>query len=262
MRWLLLLVSCYSPGISDGQFTCETSSVCPSGFECICRVCRPTGSTCSDMSVPDLAAVDSAAGDFAVADLAAPPDLKTTMNACAAGMRSPQDPGKDNVALCPAAWTVGGINPNPATPCNRMAGPNGMSGATACSIEDNCAPGWHVCLDEADVMKGLNRTDCSNLDNVGSLWVTRQAGGPPPSPGPPACGNGMSLSVFGCGSLTQVGNAPTCSLFTRVLLNPPDTTDQCSTSTGGVFICGTSDVEAHTLQKPLRAGGGVICCKD
>jgi hypothetical protein len=275
---VLLVAGCYSPDVRDAQFTCATSTTCPSGFDCVCGVCRPTGTTgcpdfatVDDLSVAmtdDLAGVDAARLADGGSDLATLPDLRststdmTTLPGCSSGPRDGKDIGKPDIALCNAAWRVAGIA-STATPCSRVVDATGKNGATDCAVEDSCATGWHVCLDEADVMShGINASDCTNLANAGAFWLTRQGGGPPPSPGPPVCMSGVTQTVFGCGQIIQVGGAPTCTLFNRALLNPPDSTDDCSTSTSGAFLCGTSGMEAATIYKPMRANGGVICCKD
>jgi hypothetical protein len=279
MRWLAILscLSCYSPSIGDGQFTCMSSSTCPDGFECICQVCRKSGTTISctsnDMSVGDLAMssddLSSASTDLSVLhDLATAPDLKpppdmATLPGCAS-RRSQADPGKANVALCDAAWTYPGINPSPnPTPCNHVVTSDGTNGSgTQCTTEDNCAVGWHVCLDQTELTtKGWTGGDCTNLATSNALWLTRQPGAPPmPGPGPPECTGTMSITVFGCG---QFGNAPaaSCTLLNKALVNPPDAVDDCKTATQNTFVCGTAMApEATTVYKPTMANGGVICC--
>jgi hypothetical protein len=294
---LVLVAGCYAPDLVDGQFLCARSDSCPAGYDCICSVCRKPGASTmcemgagadlstADLSVADLGGADLATPDLATPDLARPdmsmpdlfrpdliaPDLAGLdllgvdgvlgLPGCSVGARSAQDPGRAGAALCPAAWTVAGVNPVTATPCNRDVNATGMNGATNCTTEDNCAVGWHVCTGETELTtNGFTATDCTNLNASNALWVTRQTGGPPmPGPGPPECKAGPG-SLFGCG---QFGNVPsaTCTVLKRVLVNPPDAVDDCSTATQAAFLCGTAMIaESASVTKPTRDKGGVICC--
>jgi hypothetical protein len=265
----LVLCGCYAPNLKDGQFTCERSNACPSGYQCQCGVCHKGGTVggACDMGVPpDLAmskSSDLSMMSDAATDLSSAHDLKTALGGCSAGARSPQDPGRADVALCPAAWAVAGLNTT--TPCNRVVGPNGKSGATNCTSEDNCAVGWHVCTGETELStKGFSKSDCSNVSSANStLWVTRQEGSPPSgASAPPQCNNTMVGPVFGCGGWGMPPDGSTCTLLQKVLLNGMGGTDMCSSSTSGVFSCGTvSGPEANDVIKTTRdTGGGVICC--
>lgn len=277
---ILFLASCYSPDIKDGQFTCSDGVTCPSGFVCACGSCvkNPSNMSCvdggagEDLAGVDLAGEDLAVGDLASADLTASSDLSkpgdmATLPGCSTGARAPNDPGKAKLALCPAAWAQPGIHPATTHPCNGVVDATGKNGATNCTTEDNCAMGWHVCRDMADIVaSGLS--DCTAITQ--GFWIAAQKGEPPPSPqpmGPPICDGLNYHSVFGCGSITQVGGAPQSSgcstfLFSAVLVNPPDGTDHCSVSTSGNFVCGANAIEADNVTKTTRAGGGVMCCQN
>jgi hypothetical protein len=264
---LLALLGCYAPSLKDGQFTCEKSSACPNGFQCVCGVCRKDGTSggaCQDMAVSSdmKMSTSSDLSTMMTQDLATPPDLRPATGGCSTGTRSTLDPGHANVAFCPAAWAVAGLNTT--TPCNRVVGTNGKSGGTNCTSEDNCAAGWHVCTDETEAgTKGLTKTDCMNA-GAGVFFVTRQDGMPPSgaSPGPPQCLGSMVGPVFGCGNWGSPADANTCTLLQTVLINGMGGSDMCSSKTGGVFSCGTvSGPEYNDVVKTTRdTGGGVICC--
>ncbi len=259
---VLLAAGCYSPSLHDGQFTCERTSACPSGYQCLCHVCKKSGSAAGDCDLDMSGGSDGSAHDLASAQDLSTPDLRPALlGGCSAGARSAQDPGYAKVALCAAAWTVPGLNSS--TPCGRVVGVNGKSGNTACSSEDNCQSGWHVCRDEADLTaSGFAKSDCQGLSAASALWVTNQTGGPPPSPGPAQCNSTTVGSVFGCGSYGKPPDS-SCHILQKVLLDPPGTgVDQCSVDSSGAFLCGTQmAAEATTVTKPARdTGGGVICC--
>jgi hypothetical protein len=221
----------------------------------------------------DLAGEDLSVGDLANADLTVPSDMTkpgdmASLPGCSSASRAPADPGRAQVALCPAAWAVPGIHPAAPHPCGGVVDATGKNAGINCTTEDNCAVGWHVCRDMADIVaNGL--PSCSGI--TAGFWLTAQKGEPPPSPspaGPPICDGVAYHSVFGCGVLTpQVGGPPMASacstfLYSAVLLNPPNGMDNCSSSTSGNFICGINALEGDNVTKPTRAGGGVMCCHD
>ncbi|HZS37764.1 MAG TPA: hypothetical protein VFF06_13095 [Polyangia bacterium] len=255
-----LFAGCYSPTIADGQFTCAGGGACPSGFQCTCGACRPSGVT---------GCLDGGSGADA-SDAAMPQDLAAADGACASPCsngcaRSPQDPGTNpQVAICPGAWKLGGVN-TPAA-CNHAPHADGTNGlSTDCAMADNCAAGWHVCRGEADLMsRNFHQADCAALVNAGALWLTAQQGdaqmpdGGGPPMGAPMCSIQRLHFAFGCGSL---GMTPmSCTILNRVLVDPPGG-DPCSSSTGGVFSCASSPV-ANSVTKSGIAGGGVLCCVD
>jgi hypothetical protein len=257
----LAALGCYSPAIQDGQFTCATTSVCPSGFQCVAGVCHTSGAV-------------SDGGQDAAAD-AAMSDAGVRSPCSNGGARSPGDPGIAGVALCPAAWLVPGVTSlnGLGTPCNRQPTANGKNAqGTACSASDNCILGWHVCAGETELANlGFDTGQCSGaLAASNALWITRQVGDVPMSggmpSGPPSCAIAMEHIVFGCGQLGGP-SGPSCTILNRVLLDDPmtTTTDECSTTSGGAFLChgvGPGMPEARVVTKPALAGGGVMCCLD
>jgi hypothetical protein len=278
---LLLLVSgCYSPQLSDRQFSCS-AGLCPDGLTCICGACQhdPTPRSCEakpDMSLAgDLAAADLATLDLvslpqdlrAAADMMAPPPDGPPGMACTNGPRSAGDPGLMRIAFCPAAWLVPGINSvaamSPA--CGRMPTPSGKNAAQVnCSAEDNCGPGWHVCNDEAEMTaRGFNVGHCTAYGATEGLWATRLRGGPPSMGQPPQCGTTPNRAVFGCG---MIGMPPqSCSLLQKALLDPPGGADECSNATSGVWQCPGLTMtagEGEVVIKTNTTKGGVICCSD
>jgi hypothetical protein len=65
---------CYDPRITDGQFTCAVSRICPVGFSCVDGRCRAAGLDLASAltALPDLAPPDLALSDPATSDLAMP----------------------------------------------------------------------------------------------------------------------------------------------------------------------------------------------
>jgi hypothetical protein len=254
---LLLLASCYSPGITDGQFQCK-NGLCPSGFVCICGgVCKLPGSACTDGG-----GAQDMAGDMSM--VISGDMIRKNFDGCSnGGTRAMSDPDLPNVAACPAAFQAPGIETN-TTPCNRAPNMTGKVGGTDCSAEDNCAAGWHVCLNETELMmRGFGNVQCAQLSTAATFWVTRQTGGPTmPPTGPPACGN-PARTMFGCGTYGEAPGA--CTILNRVLFDKPTAGDDCSTMSGGSWQCpGVDDMNPDTkvVRKPGIAGGGVLCCRD
>ncbi len=242
----LLLVACYSPSISDQQFRCS-NNVCPSGFMCLCGVCRTPGSSCTDGGQP----ADMTMG-------------KPNDGCSNGGGRAPNDPGLSDVAVCPAAWTASGIL-STATPCGRQPQPDGKKGATDCTAEDNCAGGWHICNTETELMTRMfTRAQCNALSITSDFWVTRQPGAPPMPPGPPSCGEPGPRSLFGCGGFGN-GTDPSCAILAKAVLETPMPGDQCAEATMQHWFCPGVEMtmtEASEVIKPTTAGGGVICCRN
>jgi hypothetical protein len=253
----LLVAGCYSPTIKDGQFLCADGKTCPSGFVCKCGGCFLPSSTCSDGGLPG--------GDMSMGD----GSMATHDDGCSnGGHRAAGDPNLPDVAVCPAAWALKGLaNTQGQTPCGRMPGPNGKNGSNVdCSAQDNCAAGWHLCATEAELQgKGFTAAMCSALTG---FFATLQGGSVPMSggvpTGPPQCVSPMDHFVFGCGSTGMM--ADLCNVIDKVLLDNPSTgQDECSSSTNGAFTCvGTNMTtpETNVVQKPMLAGGGVICCRN
>ncbi len=267
LAFALLSTSCYSPNIADGQFTCGSGGPgsCPSGFACRCGLCRPDALTeCIDAGMPPL---------DAGADLARTTDGPALVVPCTnGGMRAPGDFRNPLVALCPAAWAAPGTTGVPS--CSRKPTPDGTDGhGKNCSAADNCALGWHVCVDDAELgFRGVIDTDCAGFSqNPQALFVTQQPGtvSPPDGggqPPPPTCTGALQHHiVFGCGNSGMM--APVCAVLDRALISMPGGGDGCSAETGGNFSCPGVDpmnnkYEATLLVKTRIEGGGVMCCSD
>lgn len=57
--------------------------------------------------------------------------------------------------------------------CSRQSGNNVPGGATSeCSVEDACAPGWHVCATSKEV---ADRGGCGGAETT-YFWATQQSG--------------------------------------------------------------------------------------
>jgi hypothetical protein len=250
---LLVLAGCYSPALRDGQYLCPDGSCPPS------QICSPCGICVSR-------------GDAPHGGLACP--------GCALGERSAGDLRLPNLALCGAAWTVPGVSSDApaslATPCNREPDNDGISvvdRTTACSVEDSCAPGWHVCADEDEASaRGLTRQKCQGLDSEdGNFWATRMPGTrvikDATAASCAAAGQtGATVRLIGCGPLYSTKNTQVCSVLARYIGEIPASGTavawDCAAHSGGAWQCGSDGTEALDVVKPSAAHGGVLCCRD
>lgn len=238
------LAGCYSPRLADGQYLCPDKR-CPDGQVCsACGVCVSAG-----------AGAASCPG-------------------CALGARSMGDPGLPNLAFCPAAWTVPGLSASAApasaaTPCGRNPNSNGRSldNKIACTVEDSCAAGWHVCAGDAEAQaRGLSGQICDGLDAFANFWTTRQPGA---FRGADiniiSCAPSGTTRLIGCGSLYGRGTR-SCAALTRHLgtavAAPGVAAFDCSTASQGAWVCGAPGMEAALVTKPNANRGGVLCCRD
>lgn len=264
LAFVLLLAGCYTPKLTNGQFTCSASDTrCPSGMTCVCNVCTADPNMSCDGGVGDM----SMPTDMPRMDM--PPG-----NPCTNGMPASADPHLSGFALCPAAWTVPGLR-STSTPCNRQPGTNGMKGGTGCTALDNCGVGWHLCAGEAELgQRGFDAGKCAAVTGQ-ELYVTLQQGSPPmpdgggPPMGPPQCKAGENHIVFGCGGMGGPIDTSFCTIQDKSLVDKPgDGTDDCATSTSNLWSCGATGLsmggafEIDAVVKPATAGGGVMCCAD
>lgn len=239
-RALLALVvaatgGCYDPTIADGQYVCNSSNRCPSGFKCsTCHVCIHEGSPDPGNCVE----VPPCTNGNAVLNLG-------------------------DVAFCPAAWLYPGVassaSPSTYLPCNRRPRADGRGtgngGADVnCSVADNCRAGWHVCEDETDLAgRMLTQSQCMN--SPAGFWATRQsslAG---------SCADSGSALVLGCGGAGVGMGTMGCMLLDRAF-----GTADCAASTGA-WGCGdatVADKVSFLLVKTQAAdqNGGILCCRD
>jgi len=262
---IALAAGCYSPDIADGQFSCAGDTPCPSGFVCSCGACRKQAlSSCA----PDMSAGGADGGL----------DMAVSAEACAnGGMRSAGDPGLAKVAACPAAWQLPGLGTSPM--CGRQPTANGKNATgTSCAASDNCAAGWHICNDLAELGKdGFGTAECTTLSGQIGLWLMKEpiAPGMPDGgggmPGPAMCGTPESHLALGCGSLGKSPDATNCLPLNKMLADmPEDGKDECETTTDQAFICGVAgsgisafgQFEYTTVYKPTLDKGGVLCCAD
>lgn len=234
----LSVAGCYAPALHDGQYACtDGNHSCPSGQVCSrCNVCVAAGDANGAAACPG----------------------------CAAGTRSTGDQGLFALAFCNGAWTVPGVTSSAsmATPCNRQPGDDGTNGAgTACSVEDNCAPGWHVCTGDAEARAaGLSSARCDSLDAQHAFWLTRQPTSVDVAKGPMCTASG-SAGLIGCGALETSVTTSMCSALTRYLGN--DLTSTCASVSSNNWQCGTTPgMEAASVTKPSMSRGGVLCCRD
>jgi hypothetical protein len=235
----IVLGGCYSPHVVDGQYLCSAGT-CPDGQTCSrCGICV-------------------AQGDLSIAGDGCP--------GCAAGVRSPGDFTLAGLALCPASWTVPGVSATAtaslSTPCGRTVGAGGKGAdGTACTVEDNCALGWHVCTDDADASKhGLSSSRCDSLDAQMSFWVTRQGAALVEASKSLKCGP-TGTALVGCGALQSTSPLSGCSALTRTM-GDVSASSTCASASNNVWQCGSPGMEVLEVTKPLLTKGGVMCCRD
>jgi choice-of-anchor A domain-containing protein len=182
------------------------------------------------------------------------------------------------IAACSTKWSSPGVVGQ--TPkCQRQAGDDFPNQPDGCSVEDACAPGWHVCASQEEVETGF-RHDGSCLD-AGAGFYTSQVSGP-------GCGRCAFASgtnsecdgancrqdcspntltrndLFGCGTLTNANgeieqaypDPLTCGPFNIFSGN------LCGSVPG--LNCGAEGgyTEADVATKSEYPGGGVLCCAD
>lgn len=182
------------------------------------------------------------------------------------------------IAACQTKWTVPGVIGKTAT-CQRQAGDDITSQPDGCSVEDACAPGWHVCRSQAEVNYAFRRE--GTCRDAGAGFYLSQVSGP-------GCGicaveggentectggncqrecapNSQTRNdLFGCGSLTRADgileeaepDPETCGPFNLFSNN------LCQSVPG--LYCGNADGldEADIAVKSEYPGGGVLCCAD
>jgi hypothetical protein len=182
------------------------------------------------------------------------------------------DPGLPGLAFCSAAWQVPGVSATAApasmaTPCARQPAALGRSASGAsCSVEDNCAAGWHVCSGDSDVTAhGLTSELCDGFDNQRAFFTTREPAMAvlTDQTRPPACGPTGATRLVGCGSLLGRGTTG-CATLTRSLgIQVVLPAFLCDASANIGWLCGgTVFAEAVNVTKPRVDHGGVICCRD
>ncbi len=171
------------------------------------------------------------------------------------------------IAACAGGFTVPGVLDAGAT-CGRLAGNDGPDpSGQGCSIEDLCAPGWHLCRTPTEVLAAAP-DGCASVAFESAFFVTAQSG-----PGCGHCATGTTAGctgetctagcapnadtandVFGCGG---DGDAPqpSCGAFNRFSNN-------ICTQVDSLWSCGTDGLrEAYALVK-TAGPGGALCCRD
>jgi hypothetical protein len=235
----LLAAGCYSPDLTDGQYSCQ-SGLCPDGYDCTtsCKLCVHHGAP-----LDDSARCSSDGGG--------------PVGGCTAfgGVRADGDPGMAKVAFCYAAWDIPGVDVKRDAgvlqpKCGRLPDLQSPPGH-GCTVEDNCAPGWHVCASLVDATSaGLS---CGVAPT--GFWVTHQLVGALGD-----CASDAPVAPVGCGENVSypVRQLLGCQPFDAAL-----SLMSCGGS-NGVWSC-TMDLPsgataATTLTKPPVRQDGVICC--
>ena len=218
-----LAAGCYQPEISDGQYACDVSSECPAHFHCSCGLCiaqsRPVEPSCD----------------------------RSLMTGCTnGGQRDSSDPKVPDIAFCPAAFRLPGVGAQSS--CDRKPGTDGYAADGSrrlCSALDNCAPGWHLCLDGDLRLQQLDRVACAGGDG---FFLSGQSGTFSIMAMQGRCAPTGASSIFGCGGQ---GDSAGCDVLGRSMRGP---------CVGG-FDC-TWPNPGNTVIRPSASGkGGVLCCR-
>jgi hypothetical protein len=141
-----------------------------------------------------------------------------------------------------------------------------MNDTIDCSAEDNCAPGWHVCRNEAEIVaRGLTKAMCDAVASapMQEFYGTGQPAGPMVPGQPPSCMVNQDRAILGCGNY-GMGALVGCSVFSRCIIDMPGGGDECTTI-NAAWSCpnaGVTGGEANVVVKASGMGGGVMCCKD
>jgi hypothetical protein len=138
--------------------------------------------------------------------------------------------------------------------CNRMAGNDGaIVDGQGCTVEDLCAKGWHVCVDNDEVGAKSSTGECEQAP-FDTFYLTRQAqDGNGDCVGPPAVNN-----LVGCGTKGEESpsNCNPLSRYMRYVHCIPSLTWFC----GSDLADGSH--EADLVAKIGPGEGGVLCCRD
>ena len=107
-----------------------------------------------------------------------------------------------DIAACAGGWSIPGIHHNgPA--CDRKSG-NHSDNPTGegCNVEDLCAPGFHVCLNDREIL-AISQDGCEGIDlkrTEPGFYLTRES-----SRGHMKCSGKTDFvgtdDIFGCGNL-------------------------------------------------------------
>ena len=219
---LLGAAGCYAPTIADGQYACEVPDDCPTGFHCSCGLCisvtRPIQTTCSNALIT---------------------------GCTSGGKASLSDPGVDRIAFCPGAFQLPGVGAQ--SNCDRQPGPDGYAddgSGRRCAAVDNCAPGWHLCLDSDLAAVQLDRSAC---DGGHGFFLSGQNGVFLLGKMEARCAaTGMS-AIFGCG---DAGEAATCDVLGKSMHGP------CAAG----FDCSAAAPATTVIRRQASDRGGVLCC--
>ena len=238
----LICVSCYSPNIPSGGFSCNASNnfACPDNLSCNAGTCQtPMSSVDAGILPPDVAG-------------------------CSDGTREAlTNVAKyQRIAACDGAWDQQGIVDATQGPhCNRNAGNTGtQSDGHGCAVADLCAVGWHVCNDAADASSNGGVAACAELAiGAPALYATRQRGAMLTG----AC-VGVNLAsdannINGCGNGLGISFmvADMCAPLNRRLSASP--AGQCPAP----WNCGNDDhAEGFNVTQTGLQFGGVLCCHD
>jgi hypothetical protein len=162
--------------------------------------------------------------------------------------------GAGSVAACSGGWSVPGVKSagSLVPACGRKSGDDSANPTGAgCSVEDLCAPGWHVCESAAEVAASAgvaNACTTASYDAT-TFFVTRQSGS-----GSANCNATGVNDLFGCGNLGTPPNS-SCSPLNRF------SNDGCG-ALGVPWSCGgSSNQEAFNVTKTDPAKGGAMCCR-
>lgn len=155
------------------------------------------------------------------------------------------------IAGCAGQWNRAGVLGTNGPTCGRMA----AAGGAACSVDDLCAEGWHLCRSPAEVAR-RSRSGCESAVPRGQRAFFVIAAG--------ATSQGLCLAdasaandLHGCGNIGQP-ESPGCDPLDRRL-------GFADCLALGGWSCGSADQhlrEATLVVKDGDSGGGALCCRD
>ncbi|MEJ7731925.1 MAG: hypothetical protein WKG00_22285 [Polyangiaceae bacterium] len=160
-----------------------------------------------------------------------------------------------DIAGCDGAFQIPGTTSDASTMpmCDRMSGNDGaILDGEGCTIEDLCAKGWHVCVDDDEVGAKSSTGECEPALSA-TFYLTRQSQDPNGDcADPPAVNN-----LVGCGTIgdESPANCNPLSRYMRYAHCIPSPTWFC----GSNMMDGSH--EADLVAKIGPAEGGVLCCR-
>jgi len=208
------------------------------------------------------APVDSSQPD----DGGGPSDVPPATTGCADGTREAftDEARFPSIAGCAGGWSVPGLltEASMAPGCARAAGNDGSNRmGTACTVEDLCADGWHVCRGASELtLMAVTCRDAgiapASAGGSGAMFfATRQRGTAPTGCSPDATTG--SNNLHGCGNFGRAEDPGCAPPLDRQIENTACATNPPWSCNDAASIM----TEAMVATKSGAAAGGVLCCR-